>query len=203
MSTSPASVPSGSHAQLPLIDCKNCAMKVISLRSRAGVCFYKCPNCIKGDPTSCDQYWFEEQYLQHLRRNFPHLVPPNFQSTRSVAPPLSSGVLQPQVHQPNTEFVNQISELKLANCDLKMELCQLKMQNGEVKGQLNELKQVFPILDELRNAVAEKQKVSAAVVPPPVENSKLACNNGVLAAVVILVVGVLLGMLVSGVANAK
>ncbi|CAN6283650.1 unnamed protein product [Urochloa humidicola] len=72
MSTSP-SVPSG--GQLPLIDCKHCAVRVICLRSRAGAIFYKCPNSVKGDPTTCDQYWFEEQYVQHLRWHFPHLVP--------------------------------------------------------------------------------------------------------------------------------
>jgi hypothetical protein len=37
-----------------------------------------------GDPNSCQEVYYENQYINHLKKFHPHLLPPNYQSFNSL-----------------------------------------------------------------------------------------------------------------------
>ncbi|CAO2162329.1 unnamed protein product [Urochloa humidicola] len=62
---------SRAHRELvPLIDCPQCGIPVIMLRSKKeetfNWIFYKCPNNFPDDET-CGYFWWEEDYVNYVR----------------------------------------------------------------------------------------------------------------------------------------
>ncbi|CAO2038641.1 unnamed protein product [Urochloa humidicola] len=67
-----SSTASGSRGnQLRFIDCPSCGVPVVKIRSKQketyGQFFFKCPNNIKGDPSTCGFIRSEQQYEFYVR----------------------------------------------------------------------------------------------------------------------------------------
>ncbi|CAN6172315.1 unnamed protein product [Urochloa humidicola] len=106
----------GSGSQPRLIDCPKCHVRVVKIRSKQketfNQVFYKCPNNIREDPSTCGFIRSEAQYESYVR-----------------------GLDGKQEH--NLEAVDEAQWFGDAISELTHQYMELKQEMGEVKQQLS------------------------------------------------------------------
>ncbi|CAO2184802.1 unnamed protein product [Urochloa humidicola] len=144
---SPLKVASGSSStfaskqgkELPLVECPHCCVRVVKIKSKQretyGQLFFKCPNNIKGDSTTCGFIRSEEEYEAFVRA-----VEEREEGLKHLQHNLDGADCLDEMKHELGEMKHQLGEMRqlvdMAVGDvwtLKMQMCDLKQNTCEGK----------------------------------------------------------------------
>jgi hypothetical protein len=148
-----------------------------------------------GGPQSCQEVYWENQYLHHLKKFHPHLVPPNYQTFSSfvgappeAAPQPSSVVYPPgqvQELQPAPqaffEILEQWNQMKCVISDMKVGMSDLKIVSNETRLELVDHR---GLLNDIMAEIGYWKKH---------KNNQGFCMQGTILAIVLLIIGLVFG----------
>ncbi|CAN6329321.1 unnamed protein product [Urochloa humidicola] len=201
MSSSGLSSWLGHHHHMPLVPCTKCKGAIKRFVSKQGVPFYKCEHHVKGDPMTCNQYWYTNGvYLNHLRESFPEVYA-NFVNSAGLGSvvgnvpklvPQSGGAIPSQCTQGNNDVNQQLSDLKCAHCQLKIDFYDFKLNNEQLKAAFNDLlAQYTELKNEFINLKNELEELQTRMRN---KKGKPLSWGATIAAVVVLVISVMVAV---------